>query len=287
VTAEAAARDAFFALLRPERPTAIVDVGANPIDGDPPYKLLLEKRLCRVIGFEPQADALARLNARKSEYETYLPYAVGDGTSQRLFVCEAGGMTSLFRPDHRMLHHFAGFAEWGRVREEIPMTTRRLDDIGEIEVLDFLKIDAQGSELSVFQNGRRKLQAAVAVHTEVSFMRLYEGEPLFGDVDLALRDLGFVAHAFANIRRAMIAPLVSGSVYDALNQLLQADIVYVRDFTQPDRMTVEQLKHLALVAHHCYRSYDLAMNCLHHLQARSAVGPDAVAQYMNMVRAER
>ena len=29
------------AMLAPERPTAIVDVGANPIDGDPPYKAML------------------------------------------------------------------------------------------------------------------------------------------------------------------------------------------------------------------------------------------------------
>ena len=31
----------------------IVDIGANPIDGLPPYKPLLEKNLARVIGFEP------------------------------------------------------------------------------------------------------------------------------------------------------------------------------------------------------------------------------------------
>ncbi len=41
-------------LLKPQRITEIVDIGANPIDGDPPYKRLLEYRLCRVTGFEPQ-----------------------------------------------------------------------------------------------------------------------------------------------------------------------------------------------------------------------------------------
>jgi FkbM family methyltransferase len=278
---------AFFELLRPERLTAIVDVGANPIDGDPPYKPLLEQRLCRVIGFEPQADALTRLNARKSDLETYLAHAVGDGTEQKLFVCEAGGMTSLFRPDAWMLSHFAGFAAWGQVRGEVPLTTRRLDDIDEIAALDFLKIDAQGAELAVFQHGRRKLQAAVAIHTEVSFVKLYEGQPVFGEIDLALRELGFVPHAFASIRRAMIAPMVGGNVYAALNQLLQADAVYVRDFTRPDDMTTEQLKHLALIAHACYQSYDLAMNCLHYLQTRSAVAPDAGARYLNLVRTQR
>ena len=41
-------------LLGPARLTSVVDIGANPVDGDPPYKPMLEKRLCRVTGFEPQ-----------------------------------------------------------------------------------------------------------------------------------------------------------------------------------------------------------------------------------------
>jgi len=37
------ARDPLSELLRTHRPTAIVDIGANPIDGDPPYKPMLQK----------------------------------------------------------------------------------------------------------------------------------------------------------------------------------------------------------------------------------------------------
>ena len=38
---------------------------------------------------------------------------------------------------------------------------------------------------------------------------------------------------------------------ESMNQMLEADIVYVRDFSQASSMSVEQLKHLALIAHHC------------------------------------
>jgi len=62
--------DPLFELLRPQRLTAMVDIGANPIDGDPPYKTMLGRRLCTVTGFEPQVEALAALNARKSDLET-------------------------------------------------------------------------------------------------------------------------------------------------------------------------------------------------------------------------
>ena len=44
-------------LLKPARLTAVVDIGANPIDGEPPYKPMLQNRLCRLTGFEPQDDA--------------------------------------------------------------------------------------------------------------------------------------------------------------------------------------------------------------------------------------
>jgi|SRR6476660_2332795 FkbM family methyltransferase len=277
--------DPLFELLKPDRPTAIVDVGANPIDGDPPYKQLLQKRLCRVVGFEPQADALAKLTSRKSELETYLPYVVGNGDEAKLKICRARGMTSILNPDQHMLSQFPNFSRWGKVVEETLVATRRLDDIGEIESLDFLKIDIQGAELSVFQHGQSRLKEAVAIQTEVSFLPLYKDQPIFGEIDLELRKQGFVPHAFAAIKKWMIGPLRNEKdPFAAFNQLLEADVVYVRDFTRPDGMKTEQLKHLALIAHHCYGSFDLVMNCIQHLVGRKAISPDARDSYLTICR---
>jgi FkbM family methyltransferase len=274
-------------LLKPDRLTSVVDIGANPIDGDPPYKAMLQARDCRLIGFDPHPVALAELNAKKSDLETYLPYAVGDGGAHRLRICQGLGFASLLQPDDLVLSHFPRFTELGRVREEIPLQTRRLDDIAEVGDVDLLKIDIQGSELSVFQNGRMRLSGAVAVQTEVSFIPLYRQQPVFGQIDLELRSLGFVPHMFAAINKKMIAPLVPPEPQVALNQLVEADVVYVRDFMRPDAMTIEQLKHLALIAHDCYGSFDLAANCIHHLVRRRAVPAEAMNSYMVMVQQSR
>ena len=91
--------DLLTEILAPARPTAIVDVGANPIDGDPPYKAMLAAGLCEVTGFEPQGPALARLEKSKGPRERYLPYALGDGSERTLNICELEGMTSLLVPD--------------------------------------------------------------------------------------------------------------------------------------------------------------------------------------------
>jgi FkbM family methyltransferase len=279
--------DALTALLQPRRLTEVVDIGANPIDGDPPYQAMLQNGLCRVTGFDPHPEALARLIAAKGDFETYLPYAVGDGGDHTLQICRGFGFASLLQPDAKTLMHFPDFAELGRVLEQRPVTTRRLDDITEIGALDLLKIDIQGSELSVFQNGRARLAKAVAIHTEVSFVPLYEKQPVFGEIDLELRSLGFIPHMFATINKRMIAPMQGPDPAAALNQIIEADVVYVRNFVAAEAMDDEQLKHLALLAHHCYASFDLAMNCIHHLTTRRAVPPDAKNRYVALLQTHR
>jgi FkbM family methyltransferase len=273
-----------LSLLAPDRLTSVVDIGANPIDGDPPYKEMLRARACRLTGFDPHPVALERLNAAKGDLETYLPYAIGDGGAHRLRICRGLGFASLLQPDPLALSHFPRFAELGQVVEEIPLQTRRLDDVAEIEAMDFLKIDIQGSELLVFEHGRDRLAEAVAVQSEVSFITLYRDQPGFGEVDRLLRQLGFVPHMFAAINRKMVAPIVPPDPGAAFNQLVEADMVYVRDFMRPDAMSDQQLRHLALIMHGCYRSYDVAANCVHHLIRRGALPPAAMAHYLALVQ---
>ncbi|HEY9302945.1 MAG TPA: FkbM family methyltransferase [Mycobacterium sp.] len=271
-------------VLSPSRVTHVVDVGANPLDGGkPPYLPMLKAGLCHVTGFEPQQQAFLALLMKRGPNELYLPCAVGDGRSHTLKVCRATGMTSLLEPDPTTLGLFPSLQPHGEVIERVPIATRRLDDISEIEHLDLLKIDIQGTELSVFQHGQQKLAEAVAIHTEVSFITFYRDQPSFGKVDAELRGQGFIPHCFAGVSRRPIGDFE----VDALpwvNQLTEADIVYVRDFTRPDAMTDEQLKHLGLIAHHCYRSVDLAFRCVAQLEERRAVEPGSAQRYRSVSR---
>jgi FkbM family methyltransferase len=261
---------AVFELLKPERLTAVLDIGANPIDGDPPYKGMLERGLCTMVGFEPQAGVLANLQRRKGPQEKYLPIAVGDGTQRILYICRAQGMTSLLKPDPGHLALFNDFPSLGHIEQEVRVQTHRLDDIDAVEHVDFLKIDIQGSELEVLKSGQQKLSRAIAIQTEVSFVTLYQNQPTIGMVDIAMREMGFVPHCLAELKRWPIAPIVvDGNPRKSLRQLLEADIVYVRDFSSLKNMDREQWKHLALVAHYCYNSFDLA---LHSIIAASRLG---------------
>jgi FkbM family methyltransferase len=268
-------------LLTPGRLTEVVDIGANPIDGDPPYKAMLAAGLCRVTGFEPQEQALTALQKMKGTNERYLPYAVGDGKLHTLHICRASGMTSLLEPDPYALALFDALRPLGEVIRTVPLDTRRLDDIAEIEWLDFLKIDIQGGELAVFQSGGIKLSQAVAIQVEVSFVTLYKDQPGLGEIDVELRSQRFIPHCFAAVKRWPISPcLINGDPRRPLNQLLEADIVYVRDFSHPESMSDEQLKHLALISHYCYGSVDLALRCLMLLEQRKVLKAGAQQRYL-------
>jgi FkbM family methyltransferase len=218
--------DSLASILNPNRRTVVVDIGASQLDGKkPPYQSMLSKGLCDLIGFEPQADALAQLNSRKGPHETYLPYVVGDGKTSTLHICQDPGMTSLLEPDPEALHLFPEFPLWGTVKRRESVSTSRLDDIAEITEIDFLKIDVQGAEMAVFRGGRTKLSNAVAIQTEVSFIPLYKSQPTFGDIDVELRGMGFVPHTLAELNRRMLYPLRGASPFEHLNQFMEADIV--------------------------------------------------------------
>ena len=86
-----------------------------------------------------------------------------------------------------------------------------------------------------------------------------------------------IPHIFLEMHKAMILPMrFANDLRATMNHVLYTDVLYVRDFTRPDNMSTDQLKQLALVAHYCYKSYNLAGKCIRDLTLRTAVAPESV-----------
>lgn len=265
-------------------PVRVVDIGANPIDGDPPYKPLLDKELANLVGFEPQPEALAELNRKKGPRETYLPHTVGDGGRHTLHITRAPGMTSLLEPNPELLAHFHGFPEWGRVERTEEVETRRLDDLTEIDGIDYLKIDIQGAELMAFENGIERLKECLVIHTEVEFLPMYKEQPLFAEVERFLREQGFLFHRFSPLTSRALRPfLVNNDIYQGLSQVFWADAVFVRDFTRLESLSDEQCLKAALICHDLYGSADLVVRLLMEVDRRTGSGH--VQTYMQALAA--
>lgn len=250
-----------------------IDIGANPIDGDPPYAALLHRGQAEVIGFEPDAAAMARLNASKGPHERYFPHAVGDGGRHTLRVCQAPGMTSLLEPDPATLALFHGFPDWGRVLHRVEVETVRLDDVPETAGADLLKLDIQGAELMVLQHAEARLRDALVVQAEVEFLPLYRDQPLFGDVDGFLRARGFAFHRFYPQNSRVMAPMsVGGNPFAGLSQLVWADAIFIRDLTRLDALADCALLAMATILHDCYESADVVLRLLVEHDRRNAGG---------------
>jgi FkbM family methyltransferase len=241
----------------------VVDVGANPIAGAPPYAPLLHAGDADLVGFEPNIEALAKLNAMKGPSETYLPYAVGDGRPHTLHICAAPGMTSLFEPDPAVLNRFHGFPAWGRVVETKTVETWRLDDVPETAAAQLLKIDIQGAELMALQHAEARLRDLLVIHSEVEFLPLYRGQPLFSDIEQYLRKRGFLFHRFYPLVSRTFSPLlVDNDIYAGLSQPLWADAIFVKELLRPSFLDDSQLLAMATILHDCYQSIDLVMSLL-------------------------
>ncbi|WKD27737.1 FkbM family methyltransferase [Halomonas sp. KG2] len=246
-----------------DEPISVVDVGANPIDGTPPYAEMLKQGLVTLVGFEPQKEALQKLQTMKGANETYLPHAVGTGEHAKLYICQASGMTSTLKPNTLVLNHFQGYPIWGKVKSIEEIETVRLDDIDQIEKIDWLKIDIQGGELNVFRNGEKKLKDTLVIQTEVNFIQLYENQPLFAEIDQWMRAHGFMLHTLLEQRKRIYAPMkINGGIHQGINQLTTADAVYVRDINALQETSVEQRKKLAIILSKAYGSFDLAYRLL-------------------------
>jgi hypothetical protein len=188
-------------------------------------------------------------------------------------------MTSLYEPDQKALDAFTRFAAFGSVTRRETIETTPLDEVVAAGSIDFLKMDIQGGELDALRSGSAALSRAVMIQLEVSFVALYEGQPVFGDVDGFMRQQGFIPLAFAAIKQWPLAQRPESVETSTPTQLLEADIIYVRDFIH-GALDAEQWKQVALISNYCYGARDLTLKALSELANLGAVSQAEITRYM-------
>lgn len=260
----------------------ILDVGANPINV-PAYQLLIDRDLCHVWGFEPNPKAFAELEKAQSDKATYFPVAIGPKGLGTFYAHEFAVLSSIY-PIHKPSADFLGRERWYQKKvTPMEMDLVTLDSLDTLPKVDLLKMDLQGGELAVMQGGREKLSEAVAVIPEVRFHRMYEGEPLWAELDLELRAQGFKLHKFLTkkslpVKHSQWRKLDRVSVG---SQLLDGDAVYVKNLEDMDSVSTHQLKQLAMAATLVFESYDLTLHCLDELVRRKEIDASAPARFID------
>ncbi|WP_341367620.1 FkbM family methyltransferase [Yoonia sp. BS5-3] len=262
-------------MLRPERLTSIVDIGANPIN-PAPYDALLSENLACVYGFEPQPAAFQRLEENPHPNRVILPYAIGDGTRGTLHICEHSGFTSLLEPNPEMLEYLGQWKQYMEVIETATVDTKMLDDIDEIKHVDLVKIDIQGGELSVFKNAENVLKNAIAVFTEVAAIPLYKNQPLLHDQLQLLSQHDYCLHKFDFFKSKSLNSKFARFLRQKhhQNQLVDGDAILIRGLPKLEKLPEEELKHLAILADAIMKSYDLVLKILEIFYERGLIAQE-------------
>ena len=154
------------------------------------------KPLAKLIGFEPDPVECQRLNESANQtQERLFPVALGnhDGPAT-LYVTREPACSSLFPPSQFMLARYQQLRDLMEVERTVPVQLSRMASWAAqagIEQVDFIKLDTQGSELDILTGADSLLDRCIGIEAELMFSPLYEGQPLFSDVDQFLRSRGF------------------------------------------------------------------------------------------------
>lgn len=258
-----------------------IDVGAMALgDKNCPCHKLSQINACEIVGFEPDEKECEKLN--QSGSGQYLPYVIGTGDKRTFRTCNFNMTSSLYEPNTALVEKFQNLEELMRVVDRQEVTTKRLDDISEVEGADYLKIDAEGAELDILSGAPELLKDIVVIHAEVIFVPIRIDIPMFAALDSLLQASDFLFHSFYGFGGRTFKPLVvDDNLAKPLRQILWGDAIYVRDFMNYGSMAPEKLLKLAVILHEVYGSYDLAHYALAEYDKQS--GTELSDQYRQKI----
>jgi FkbM family methyltransferase len=204
--------------------TCVLDVGANI--GQYASALRSSGFTGRIVSCEPLPDAYEHLARRAGSDSawTALHTAVGNEVGTLAINVSANSYSSSVLP-MTSAHLDAAPGSQTIGTQTVPVTT--VVDIVKEQGVDparsLLKIDTQGYEGRVLDGAGDLLASFAAVQLELSFVPLYDGQQLFGELTERLTTAGFGVYAFD-----------AGFADPRTGRMLQCDGLFVRNELLPD-----------------------------------------------------
>jgi FkbM family methyltransferase len=199
-------------------PLVVIDIGCRWGFAD---QFPLDASDLRVYGFDPDPEECARLqDLYQGKPVRIFPVGLSGKTETRtLHQTHQPACSSLLPPIEDLTRNYPALGCARKISEsKVNTVTLSAWALSEnVRWADYLKVDTQGSELEILKGGEALIRSARALEIEVEFNPIYQGQPIYSDIDLYLRSLGFVLWKFTN--------LVHYSKHPELNQAHGIDIV--------------------------------------------------------------
>lgn len=183
-------------LLCKHEVTGIIDAGAS--NGRISRRLLRLFPKARVYAFEPNSlytEILHQYAAQDSRFHPQFQALSDHEGTVDLHVTGSPGNTSLFRPGGHLKKIDAQGTSIKRVEKVETVTIDGWAKRNGNPPIQLMKFDIQGGELNAFRGATQMLSSStLLVYTEILFNTLYDGGAIGSQLDLCLREYGFVLY---------------------------------------------------------------------------------------------
>lgn len=185
------------------------------------------------IGFEPDCNACNKLLANRLNDHLFYPFALGNENGNcLLYITQYPGCSSIYKPNTDLMANYIECEHYYDVVDIKQVTIKKLDDfLPTINVndVDFLELDTQGSELDILQGSIKFLTNNVlGLKVEVEFIEMYKKQPLFDSVNNYLLDKGFLLF---DIRNYYLHRKKMRENIQSKGQLCWGQAYYLRDYS--------------------------------------------------------
>jgi FkbM family methyltransferase len=225
-----------------DRPIGFVDIGAR--GGMHPLVEPIAPAVA-VLGFEPDAAECERIRRDAARSRRFARVeieaaALSDAAGAAILHHVSAPTNSSLRAPNPLFVSRYGMTKWQEVGLS-SLETTTLDEVlfarraAETDWGEAAKIDTQGTEYEILKGAPRTLrERTLFLCVEVSFCELYDGQKLFSDVELLLRDAGFSFYGFDRLFNRSRKTLDKRSHWGK-ERTIQADAYFFKDpFDAPE-----------------------------------------------------
>lgn len=256
-----------------DRDLVVVDVGCRWGFAD---AFIEDLDKFRLFGFDPDKDECTRLNMKYiSDRIKFVPLGLSDHDGKSsIYLTKEPACSSLFEPDPYLTEYYPAL-DCAKKVSQLEIELISLDawaELNSINYVDYLKIDTQGSELLVLKGANKLLENIRTLEIEVEFNPIYKGQPLFSDVDIFLRQHGFVLWKLTNLVHYGLEgennldlgedrihfDSRSQKIRKHGGQLYWADAHYVKNEIAQSLLTTQQQIYRDITLLECLKHFDLS-----------------------------
>jgi len=193
----------------------LIDVGGNIGQ----FSLFAsQKNIKKILIFEPIVECAVKIKKifKKNKNVKILKYALGQKKEiKKMFITNKIDSSSFFKPSDLLKQKLKIFTDQTK-KIKIYRADKILNKVLKTDKI-LLKIDTQGYELEVLKGFGKKISFIDGIYCECSFVKMYEGQPIYKDII-----------NYLNTKNFYLAKTYNKSFFSK-KKLLQADFLFLKN----------------------------------------------------------